>query len=75
MGLPYKYREVLEYLRSSGLRAEDRVLRPLPFPQPARASLPLRDYQRRAVDAPRALRARWRSLGATSDHKLMRVSA
>jgi len=51
VGLPYKYREVLEYLRSSGLRAEDRVLRPLPFPQPARASPPLRDYQRRAVDA------------------------
>jgi len=51
VGLPYKYREVLEYLRSSGLRVEDRVLRPLPFPQPARTSLPLRDYQRRAVDA------------------------
>jgi len=32
VGLPYKYREVLEYLRSSGLRVEDRVLRPLPFP-------------------------------------------
>ncbi|MEM1646421.1 MAG: DEAD/DEAH box helicase family protein [Ignisphaera sp.] len=50
VALAYKYREALEYFRSSNVEVEDKVLNPLPFPI-IRDSIKLRDYQQRALEA------------------------
>lgn len=51
VGLPYKYYEVLNYIRESGLTVDDRVLNPIPLQALRAPRIRLRDYQERALEA------------------------
>jgi superfamily II DNA or RNA helicase len=50
-GLALYYRDIVEYLRNSGLEYEDRVLDPVPCPRFRKPRLRLRDYQESALNA------------------------
>lgn len=56
VGLPYKYRDVLDYFRASGVEVEDHVMDPLPFPSVSEPKVKLREYQERSLEA-------WKSAG------------
>lgn len=45
------YQDIIQYLRSSGLEYEDRVLEPVPCPRFKKPGLRLRDYQEEALNA------------------------